>query len=109
MIGEILYIYDWNNHVYRDGARKREPWIALKVIGETRTSWVLEREVRVAKDTMEIRGSLAAGWKSRAYTEDAKADAEWRDQHEREILRMVERADTATLRKVAAVVGYSSS
>jgi hypothetical protein len=109
MIGETLYIYD-QNRVVRGPDRvidfARSHWRAYKVEGETRTSWLLQDGVKVEKETLQIRGKVSPGWSPRAYTEQQKSERVWLQTHQRHILRLVERADCATLRQIAALVGY---
>ena len=118
MIGETLYTYDENRRVYKndDGTRRMTPnpahyWRAHIVTGETRTSWILDDGAYKAdKKTLELRGIREFYALARyAYTEAQKADALWRAQHEQEIRDRLRDTDTATLRKIAALLGYDAA
>lgn len=83
-IGSTLYIRDVNRRVYEhdDGAKSRYPnprfyWLPLRVVDQTRDSWLLEHGVKVSKKTLEIRGEPKPGWDHCAYTAQGKADRLW--------------------------------
>lgn len=109
MIGTRLYIRDANRRIRNatGGIDERARWVGYRVMSETRDSWVLDNGVKVNRKTLELRGAYRPGLDNRAYTEAGMADWLWREEHARNILRLVERADTATLRKIAELLGYA--
>lgn len=106
-IGDTLYTYDVNRRRYDGGQIDRSyHWQEHTITGETRICWVLSGGYKVDKKTLELRGIREFyGLDRYAYTPDQKADREWRTAHMRDIERAVEKADTAMLRKVAALLG----
>lgn len=117
MIGETLYIRDSNKRVYvnDDGTKRSSPdpakqWVAWDVVDETRDSWVLgsfRDRIKVNKKTMELRGTYRPGLGHRAYTAEQMADEVWREEHGPVIIRLVQNANTATLREIAVLLGYA--
>jgi hypothetical protein len=117
MIGETLYTYDTNRRRYynADGTKRSDPdpahyWEAHTVTGETRNSWILDNgRYKVDKKTLELRGIREFYALARyAFTETQKDDAMWHKEHRHDIVRRVEHADTATLRKIAALLDESA-
>lgn len=115
-IGDVLYTRDTNRrHFVADeyGNKHVDPagyWREHTIIGETRQSWVLSggEGYKVDKQTMRLRVRELYGMDARAYTLEEKEDCAWRDEHAANVRRLVERADTAMLRKIAALIGYNS-
>jgi hypothetical protein len=112
MIGETLYTYDTNRRRYTNesGEKLSSPdpayhWCAHKVIGENKVSWYLDGNYKVDKKTLELRGIREFyGLHKTAYTAEQKADKEWRDKNHRRIIKAVESADTALLRRIDALL-----
>jgi hypothetical protein len=112
-IGDTLYTRDGNRRLYQndDGTpsrstNERYKWQARKIIRETRDSWILEHDLlKVNKKTLELRTNGRPGLDRYAYTEQGMEDRIWREMNAHAVYRAVQDADTATLRKVAALVG----
>lgn len=108
MIGTTLYIRDENRRV-RDAngnIDERSKWVGYPVKDETRDSWILGTVLyKVNKKTLELRGAYRPGLDNRAYTAAEMEDAIWRRENHAAIMRLVQHADTAMLRKVAAALG----
>ena len=92
MIGETLYIYD------RYSRNEVRP---VTITGETRMSWMSARGDKIDKKTMCMRGDSTY----RVLTLAQLKDEEWARSHRREIVILIERADAATLRKYAVLLG----
>lgn len=91
-IGDTLYIYQYGR-----------TWAEYTIVGETRASWILPGNLKVDKKAMRLRGNPAP----RVFTVAEKQEEQWCADHKRGIIRMIEyHADTATLRKIAAILGY---
>lgn len=108
-IGSTLYTYDTNRRVYvgegpNRSTDKSKHWKAHVIIGETRTSWILEGAPKADKKTLALRLTNSYGMDSHAYTEAQMQDRRWRDLNYRRIVEAVERADATTLRKIAALL-----
>lgn len=104
-IGDTLYTYDVN----RPGARNNPDaaWFEHTIIAETRQSWILSgyQEYKVDKLTMRLRLKELYGMSAKVYTPAEKEDKAWHDEHVFVLRRIVEHADTPTLRKIAALLG----
>lgn len=106
-IGDIVYRYDVNRRVYREGTLRseliwRESWRPMKIVGETSRSWLLEH----SKEKLPKKGADKRCW---CLTEAELDEACWVQDHGRNILNRVEavaRADYAMLRRLAVMVDY---
>lgn len=113
-VGDTIYIRDQNRQVWvqgENGKRRLDPagyWRAYTIVGETRISWLLSghEDYKVDKATMCLRVKEPFGMDGRVYTVAEKEELAWRDKHFRAVIRLVETADTPTLRQIAALVGY---
>lgn len=116
MIGETLYIRDGNRRRYTNDAGEklcspdpRYEFEPIVITGETRDSWTFERYGRlgrVNKKTGQLGGPAVggAGESRRAYTAEQMEDALWDQEMRPEIVRAVQSASIATLRKIAALL-----
>ena len=117
-IGDILYRFDENRRVYdKPGLGGKiiyaEHFTPFEVVGETRGTWLVRSlkgswEIRVNKKTL---CTPAKGGRSgdRFYTAEGRSDNIWRRVHVHWLVRRVEQADTATLKRIAEIVGYDVS
>lgn len=117
MIGQTLYIRDGNRRRYTndDGTKRSSPdpryeFEPIVITGETRDSWTFERHGRlgrVNKKTFKLGGPAVGGpaGSGYAYTAEAMEDELWSGEHRRQIMRRIEHADVATLKKIAALLG----
>jgi len=110
-IPEHVWVFDVNHRVYRDltdadrAAGRfyasgppiyREHWRKRKVTGQTRLSWLLEHGAKIRKDSKDVMTSEAE-LDDRCFVHDhAYLIAE----------RVRQTTDAATLRFIAAAVGY---
>jgi len=90
-VGDTLYIYKFGRQ-----------WDSHLITGENKASWILIGGLKVDKATMRLRGNPAP----QVFTAEQKQEEEWRMGSIPGIIRLVERADTATLRQIAALLGY---
>lgn len=114
-IGDTLYRFDQNRRRYRAGPDGRssgppiysEHFEPLVITGETKQSWLCREgygDAKVNKKTLrESNGGFAYSWFTKAQMEDNI----WRHEHRHRIREMLDRADAATLRRVAEAIGYS--
>lgn len=107
-IGTVLYVYeDWRRHVDGDTPAKKERarYRPHAIAGETRGTWVLaDNWGAVNKRTLTTTGRD----KVRMYTAQQVEDRIWHHLHRHAIVRRVAEADTATLKQIAALLGYVS-
>jgi hypothetical protein len=102
MVGNVLYILDYKT-LTQNLADCFHPF---SVVGESRVSWVLKGGIKVDKETWQVRKGKFEG--CQVYTADQMADEMWRQEHVIPIARQVRHIDGATLRKVAAIIGYKA-
>jgi len=110
-IGDTLWQFDINRRVYSKpppGERifgsiiYREHFKPLKIIGETRQSWLLEHRYKAKKgDDPMIRGGF--------YTAEEMEDNVWIHDHRHRVRDLLDRAPPAKIREVAAILGYTGS
>jgi hypothetical protein len=108
-IGDTLYNFDVNRRVYtkpENGFGKiiySKHFHPLKIIGETRMSWLLEHGYRAKKkgDDPMSRGGF--------YTAEEMADNIWVNDHRHKVRDLLDRAPAEQIRQVAAVLGYQHS
>jgi hypothetical protein len=103
-IGSEVYVYDENNRVYeRDasgraigGAIYREFFRKVPIVAETARKWVTHWGEAFKKNPYE----------SGFLTEEMVETRVWEKEHRYKIIRITERVDAETLRKIAEVIGY---
>lgn len=103
-IGTRLWRFDENRRVYRDRNSPpvyEEHFVPDVITGETKGTWLFGRR-SVNKRTLRepsSGGFSGAQW----FTDAGKEDAIWAKDRRRDIVRLVERADVTTLKKIAAL------
>ena len=113
-IGDTLYRFDGNRRVYRDrtalgggGPIYREHFEPLKIVGENKVSWILERGWKVRKS--DLKGetkSFHYGGRG-FFTAEGMATDIWDHDHRHKIVDAIQRQATPTqLRQVAELIGY---
>jgi hypothetical protein len=99
-IGSIIWRFDENHRIYKEprgGPDYRSFWRECAITGETSRSWIIGNCGKCPK-----RGEHV-GWALSAHEVD---DDVWAKDERHRIVRCVERCNVATLRAVAALVGY---
>jgi hypothetical protein len=132
-VGSRLWKWDENRRVYARSAERRsfgspiyaEHFVEVEVVAETGRSWIVAspgRSAPVPPFTAEsLRGTYAKVGKDLLrervgryghtvyFTDAQKAAMIWTKTHSRKIVELVERCrDVATLRAIAALVGYDT-
>jgi hypothetical protein len=111
-VGDTLFHFDINRRVYDKplaGTGRifgtiiyREHFKPLKIIGETRQSWLLEFGYKAKKGDDPIkRGGF--------YTEVEMEDNIWTHDHRHKVRDLLDRASPTQLREVAEILGYTST
>ena len=105
-IGDTLYHFDVNRRVYSKppaGSDRiwgdiiyAEHFKALKIVGETRVSWLLEHNYKVKKDAI---GTLFL-------TQEQMSDNIWSHHHRHKIRDLLDQANAAELRTIGGILGY---
>lgn len=108
-IGDTLYHFDINRRIYTKPERGSgrvwgeiiyaEHFRPLKIVGETRQSWVLEYNHKVKK---------ADPRKGGYYTAAQMADNLWVHDHKHKLRDLLDRATAEQLREIAKVLGYKA-
>ena len=99
-IGSIIWRFDENHRIYKEprgGPDYRSFWRECAITGETSRSWIIGNCGKCPK-----RGEHV-GWALSIHEVD---DDVWAKDERYRIVRCVERCNVATLRAVAALVGY---
>lgn len=114
-IGDTLYRFDGNRRVYvphgKDGRASggpiyREHFEALKIIGENKVSWLLERGWKANKKSLSSAAAEQYGGRG-FFTAEGMEDDIWQHDHKHKIVDRLQRnCDGVTLRKVAELIGY---
>lgn len=100
-IGTVLYAHeDWRRVDGTPAERERAKYRPREIRAATRTRWTLENDLSISRETLKSRDG------QRFYTAAQVEDHIWLHAHRPALLRLVDRADAATLRKVAEAVGY---
>lgn len=113
-IGTVLYLYDdryrTRNTEVSPAERERACYRPHTITGETRGKWLLGGDdggwYEANKKTLKMSGADRRYATPQFYTARQVEDRLWDVQHRRVLVRLVERADAATLREVAAAIGY---
>lgn len=107
-IGDTLYYFDGNRRVYprtKDGRQMHgspiyaEHYVPVKIVGETRVSWLLEYGWKASKRS--VAGSVGP-----VLTKEAMEDDVWCSVHRFKIRDLFDRAPAPTVRRVADILGY---
>ncbi len=111
-IGDTIYRFDINRRVYRDrtpgsfggGAPiYSEHFEPLKIIGESKASWLLEHRQSVGKRVLAFNG-----YPRKFFTAEQMDDDIWANEHRYNIKERLTRVSVEQLRKVAAIIGYEA-
>ncbi len=112
-IGDTLFRFDGNRRVYRrpgtyhgGGAPVyREHFEPLKVIGENKVSWLLERGWKASKKDLKSAASMAYGGRG-FFTAEQMEDDIWMHDHRHSIRALFDRASPEQLKKIAEILGF---
>jgi hypothetical protein len=113
-LGDTLYRFDGNRRVYREGGAfggggpiYREHFEPLKIVGENRMSWILERGWKVRKSDLKGEAeSFQYGGRGFFTAEGMELDI-WLHDHKHRIVAYIERQATPTqLKQIAELIGY---
>lgn len=114
-IGDTIYRFDVNRRKYSPpppGSGRiwgdliyREHFHALKIVGETRHSWVLEHNYKAKKSDLAKPHLPGRTF----HTEEQMEENVWRNTHRMKIVDWIQtHATTAQLKQIAEIIGYSA-
>jgi hypothetical protein len=107
-VGQRVWAFDENRRVYTERAGRLSG--DLIYAGHFREMKVLAIDKRsYLIGWPDGKGGEKVGFAKAErmyYTDQDREDRIWKNDHRYKIVRLVERADVATLRKIAAIVGY---
>lgn len=109
-IGDTVYEFDGNRRVYKPDASGRNRIVFAKhfiphvVVGEGGRSVLVKPVI----GRLQKKVGRASFGKGKWFTEAQYANRLWAHQHRHAVIRIVERADVDTLRKIAEMIGYTS-
>lgn len=88
----------------------RSNWESQEIVGETKQSWLIGNRnfpTKVNKKTMleNLKQYGARHW----YTAEGASDKDWRDRNVYKLSKIVECQDTAILKRIAEIVGYTEA
>lgn len=113
-IGDTLFRFDANRRIYRDRSFSgggapiyREHFEPLKIIGETRKSWILERDWKASKKDLKSAESMQYGGRG-FFTAQGMEDDIWLHDHLYRVKAKLDQASPDILRKVAELIGYTA-
>jgi hypothetical protein len=112
-VGDTVYEFDGNRRVYEPDASGHSRIVFAKhfmphvVVGEEGRSVLVKPVGDRWKMAPEKVGRAAFG-KGKWFTEEQHADLLWEYKHRHAVIRMLERGDVSTLRRVAEMIGYTS-
>jgi hypothetical protein len=107
-IGDTLYRFDGNRRVYRDGQSGpiyREHFEPLKIIGENKISWLLERNWKANKKDLSSAKAWHYGGRG-FFTAEGMEDDIWQHDHRHHIRHLFDQASPSQLKQIAEIVGY---
>ena len=108
-IGDTIYRFDGNRRFYSkergSGPIYEKHFEPLKIIGENKVSWLLERGWRANKKNLSCARAMQCGGRG-FFTAEGMENDIWRHEHRCRIVRLVEQTDAAILKQIAALVGY---
>jgi len=110
-IGDTIWRFNENRRVYapdkRGGPIYAEDFEPEKIVGETPKCWIVGEGRRADKVNKKTLRTAVGKYGATLYFTDAgKEDSIWMNSHRYKIVRLVEKADAATLRQIADIVGY---
>lgn len=109
-VGDVLYNFDGNRRTYQKGISGgpiyEKHFEAVKIVGETKQSWVMDRyATKVNKKTL----ASAMQFADRGYFTRSAMEADiWSYCHRHKIIREVERATLEQLQEIARIIGYTA-
>lgn len=109
-IGDTLYRFDGNRRVYVDGKGGpiyREHFEPLKIVGENKVSWILERDWNANKKDLSSVRARQFGGRGFFTAEGMEADI-WRKENIHKIRALLDSASPNQLDQVAIILGYKS-
>jgi hypothetical protein len=118
-IGSTVWVFDQNHREYpptpagrlwpTSGPIYRAHWVATKITGENRLNWITCYGKIPKKPNADGQRRIPRGGYSPirvAFTPAEVDDDVWLHEHARRIAERTERCDVATLKKIAALIGY---
>lgn len=113
-IGTKVYQYEKygrHEHTFDDCVRR---WREYLIIGETRVSWIVgwresgSEAFKINKKTGEANTGDRIRWSLDGLREEWE-EAQWVSKNAYRIAEKVQRCDVATLRQIAALIGYKEA
>ena len=109
-IGDTIYRFDRNRRVYDKpgfGGTPiyREHFEPLKIIGENKISWLLERGWKAKKNTLSSAASMQYGGRG-FFTAEDMGDDIWRHDHLHKLREAIQQASPDQLRSIAKILEY---
>lgn len=108
-VGEYLWHYDNYRNAYDENGKYlgRGAYRLVKVIGETRQSFVVEAFGKYSRLTGEERDTQGYSVRRWVFGQKEYEARRWNAIHHRRIVKLVESIeDSEVLKKIAAVIGY---
>jgi hypothetical protein len=111
-IGDTIYRFDLNRRAYpKDGGIGcspiyREHFEPLKIIGENKVSWLLERSWKASKKDLSCARAPQYGGRG-FFTAEGMEEDIWRHDHRHHIQRLFDQATPAQLKQIADILGYA--
>lgn len=104
-IGSTVWVFDYNHRVYAKNSGisgspiYREHFVAHEITGETSRSWIIGiskwNQKKISKTNPDCYVSI-----------EEVNDACWLNDHRYKVIQLAWRADGATIRKIAKLIGY---
>jgi hypothetical protein len=111
-VGQRIWMFDYNHRFYAksgDGAPIYEKHFRpFTVVGIESRSYLIRRGDPDEEPIYRCKPEKVGfdGAEKLYVTDDGKSDMIWLNDHRHNIVRMVEKADPETLKKVAELIGY---
>lgn len=113
-IGDTVWRFDGNRRVYRQPGTYsgggapiyREHFEPLKIVGETKVSWIMERGWKANKKTLKGEASSFEYGGRGFFTAEQLEDDIWQHEHRHGIRALFDRASPAQLKQIAAILGF---
>ena len=110
-IGDTIYRFDGNRRTYRDvqsGPIYREHFEALKIVGENKVSWLLERGWKANKKSLSSAKALEYGGRG-FFTAQGMEDDIWQHEHRHLIRRLFDNCTPVQLKVIADILQYQQT
>ena len=111
-IGDTLYRFDGNRRVYRDrsasgggGPIYREHFEPLKIVGENKVSWLLERGWKANKKSLSSAKAMEYGGRG-FFTADGMEYDIWQHDHRYKIRVLFDQCSPEKLKQIASILEY---